>query len=332
MTGFVSINLGKQKLPPSLHHGAVAIGNFDGMHRGHTAVLEETLQTASARTLPALMLTFSPHPRTFFDPQNPVKRITPGKLLEELCHSIGFDGIIYHPFTAEFAALSAREFVEKTLVQTLAVDHVITGHDFHFGRKRAGTPEFLKQSGKEYGFGVSLVPAYRDEDGEIISSSRIRTLLMQGAVEQANQLLGYAYRVRGKVEKGQQLGRTLGYPTANLKLEEDCPLSHGIYAAHAVLADGTVRKAVCSYGSRPTVDNGRPLFECHILDFTGDIYGQTLTVVVQSHIREELKFDSMDELVDQIREDEIQARQYLDPLPVDHGRWPIMANNKWQGG
>ncbi|AYC99785.1 bifunctional riboflavin kinase/FAD synthetase [Neorhizobium sp. NCHU2750] len=302
----------KEPLPSSLKGGVVAIGNFDGVHRGHRSVLERALNLAKERGVPALVLTFEPHPRTVFRPDQPVFRLTPAPLKARLLEAMGFLSVIEYPFDREFAGRSAEEFVNSILIDWLGASAVVTGFDFHFGKGREGGPAFLMAAGERHGFSVSLVDAFRDENAEVISSSRIRNLLGQGDVSQAAGLLGYHYTVEGEVIGGQKLGRQLGFPTANMQLAPETELKPGIYAVRFRRPDGTLYDAVASYGRRPTVtDNGAPLLETYLFDFSGSLYGEIGSVSFFGHLRDELKFDGLDPLVAQIRRDEEEARALL---------------------
>ena len=237
-TNFQSINIDDDKLCAKLRGGVVAIGNFDGFHRGHRAVVDETLAIARQKNCPAILLTFNPHPRTWFKPQDPVYLLTPPKLKSQLARKFGFSAIATHSFDQQFSSLSADEFLQNILVDKLGATHVVTGYDFHFGAKRQGTPQYLAKVGEDYGFNVSLVTACHDENSEIISSSRIRAHLSRGELAQANGLLGYAYQISGRVIAGKKMGRKLGFPTANISLSPDVRLAHGVYAVRAIRANG----------------------------------------------------------------------------------------------
>jgi riboflavin kinase / FMN adenylyltransferase len=296
----------------ALRGGVVAIGNFDGVHRGHQAVLERALTEATRRAVPALALTFEPHPRTVFRPDIPMFILTPPPIKARLLSELGFQAVVEQPFTREFAGHSAEDFVTGILGERLGISHVVTGFDFHFGKNRQGGPAFLMASGEKHGFGVTLVDAFRDEGAEIISSSRIRDLLKQGDVAQAAGLLGYRYTVEAEVVGGQKLGRTLGFPTANMKLPAFAGLKHGIYAVRFRRADGTLHDGVASFGRRPTVaDDGAPLLETYVFDFSGDLYGESCMVSFFGFLRGEEKFDGLDALVAQMKRDETEARALL---------------------
>ncbi|UCI22508.1 bifunctional riboflavin kinase/FAD synthetase [Mesorhizobium sp. B2-1-8] len=300
------------QLPADLRAGVVAIGNFDGVHRGHQAVLERALAEATQRGVPALVLTFEPHPRTVFRPDLPLFVLTPPPMKARLLSLLGFAALVEQPFTRGFASLSAEAFVTDVLERTLGVTHAVTGFDFHFGKDRQGGPAYLMAAGERHGFGVTLVDAFRDEGAEVISSSRIRALLCEGEVAEAAGLLGYRFTVESEVVGGQQLGRTLGFPTANMRLPAEATLKEGIYAVRFRRADGTLHDGVASFGRRPTVDdNGAPLLETFIFDFSGDLYGETCAVSFFGFLRSEIKFDGLDALVVQMKRDEAEARALL---------------------
>ncbi|KJF70376.1 bifunctional riboflavin kinase/FAD synthetase [Agrobacterium arsenijevicii] len=302
----------KEPLPEALRGGVIAIGNFDGVHRGHRAVLDRALELAEARGVPALVLTFEPHPRSIFRPDTPVFRLTPAPLKARILEAIGFRSVIEYPFDREFSQRSAEEFVQSILVDWLHASAVVTGFDFHFGKGREGGPAFLMAAGKRHGFDVTLVDAFRDEGADVVSSSRIRSLLCEGDVAGAAGLLGYRFTVESEVIGGQKLGRTLGYPTANMALAPETELKAGIYAVRFRRPDGTIYDGVASFGYRPTVtENGAALLETYVFDFSGDLYGEVCSVSFFGHLRDELKFDGLEPLVAQIRRDEEEARAML---------------------
>ncbi|BCG89106.1 riboflavin biosynthesis protein [Mesorhizobium sp. 113-3-9] len=299
-------------LPADLRGGVVAIGNFDGVHRGHQAVLERALAEAGRRDVPALVLTFEPHPRKVFRPDIPLFVLTPPPMKAQLLSLLGFAALVDQPFTRDFASLSAEAFVTDVLERTLGITHAVTGFDFHFGKDRQGGPAYLMAAGERHGFGVTLVDAFRDEGAEVVSSSRIRGLLCDGEVAEAAGLLGYRFTVESEVVGGQRLGRTLGFPTANMRLPAEATLKEGIYAVRFRRADGTLHDGVASFGRRPTVDdNGAPLLETFVFDFSGDLYGDICQVSFFGFLRSEIKFDGLDALVMQMKRDEAEARALL---------------------
>ncbi len=299
-----------ESFPADLKGGIVAIGNFDGVHRGHRAVLDAAMGLGHGTHHPVYAMSFEPHPRTVFNPEKPVFRLTPPRQKLDLLRVCGLDGALILPFTRAFAGIEANAFVQDILIDTLGISHAVTGYDFHFGRARQGTPDYLRSAGANHGFGVTIVQREEDEGAEVISSTRIRDSLEHGDIAQANGLLGYRWFFEAEVRQGDKRGRDLGYPTANLALAADCPLRHGIYAVK-VKAGGRWHDGVASHGRRPTFDNGAPLFEVHLFDFSGDLYGQTLRVHLVSYLRGEEKFDSAEALITQMDQDSAEARAAL---------------------
>ncbi|WP_420408351.1 bifunctional riboflavin kinase/FAD synthetase [Hoeflea sp.] len=301
------------RFPGELKGGVVAIGNFDGVHRGHQAVLAQALDAARAESLPASVLTFEPHPRTVFRPDEPVFRITPAPMKATILGHLGFDAVVEQAFNRAFSSQSAEDFVSGILCNCFGVRHVITGYDFHFGKGREGNPDYLMQAGERHGFSVTLVEQFSDEGGDVVSSSRIREALAAGDVSEAAGLLGYRYAVAAEVTDGKKLGRTLGYPTANMALPPETSLMPGIYAIRFRRENGVLYDGVASFGRRPTVDEDGAalLLETFLFDFSGDLYGETCTVSLVSYLRGEEKFDGLDPLVAQMKADEAQARAVL---------------------
>ncbi|TWH34038.1 MULTISPECIES: bifunctional riboflavin kinase/FAD synthetase [unclassified Aminobacter] len=299
-------------LPAALRGGVVAIGNFDGVHRGHQAVLERALDEARRKNVPALVLTFEPHPRETFRPDTPLFRLTTAPVRARLLEALGFDGVVEQHFDQEFSACTATQFVERVLLKELGISHVVTGYDFHFGKGREGTPAFLLEQGNARGFGVTLVDAFCDEGSGVISSSRIRGLLTEGDVTQAAGLLGYRYTVMAEISHGKKLGRELGFPTANMELAVSNSLKHGIYAVRLRRPDGSLHDGVASFGRRPTVDDdGAPLLETFVFDFSDSLYGECCSVSFFGYLRGEVKFDGLDPLIVQMKRDEEEARALL---------------------
>jgi riboflavin kinase / FMN adenylyltransferase len=302
----------RERLPEALRGGVVAIGNFDGVHRGHQAVLARALEEADKRGVAALVMTFEPHPRTVFSPGKPLFRITPAPLKARLIEALGFRSVVEYPFDRSFADRSAEDFITSILQDWLQATHVVTGFDFHFGKGREGGPAFLMEAGKRRGFDVTLVDAFRDEGAEVISSTRIREMLSAGDVAAAAGLLGFRYTVEAEVCHGRKLGRTLGFPTANMELPLENALKPGIYAVRYRRPDGRLHDGVASYGFRPTVtSNGRALLETFLFDFEGDLYGEVASVSLFGFLRPELKFDGLDPLVEQMKRDKEEARALL---------------------
>ena len=311
MTGFIHHNL-KEPLVGNSRGGVIAIGNFDGVHLGHQIVLENAMQLSKDLGCPCYAFSFEPHPRTLFRPQSPVFRLTPEPMKARVLEAFGLNGMLILPFTRDLAATSADGFVDEFLIARAGISHAVTGFNFHFGKDRAGSPEFLRQAGEDRGFGVTIVDAVMSEDATVpVSSSSIRRMLGAGQVNDAADLLGYRWQVSGTVVKGAQLGRTMNYPTANLSLPESCHLAHGIYAVRLRRADGSLYNGVASYGRRPTFDNGEALLETFIFDFSDDLYGEEVQVSLYDYLRGEEKFESMDALIAQMDKDSASAREIL---------------------
>ena len=291
----------------------IAIGNFDGVHRGHQAVIAAARERAAGLGRPAAALTFEAHPRRILRPDLPMFRLTepPAKL--RLLAATAIKGVLVMTFDAALAAVSAEEFIARTLVERLAVAGATIGFDFHFGKNRGGSPAFLAEQGRRYGFPVDIIPPLEDE-GRPVSSSVIRAALAAGRVVEAAELLGYPWFVTGPVIHGDQRGRDLGYPTANLRLDPACELKHGIYAVRVGL-DGTVHDGVASFGRRPTFGEGAPLLEVHLFDFSGDLYGRTIDVAFIGWIRAEMRFEGIDELIRHMDDDSRLARAVLARAP-----------------
>ena len=300
--------------PPHGLEGAVyAIGNFDGLHLGHRAVIDRAVAMAREQSAPSAILTFEPHPADFFAGRPVAFRLTPARDKAEICARLGLDGVAFFRFDASLAVMSADEFVEKVLVARLGVAAVVVGWDFHFGKGRSGSPAILAEAGLRHGFAVEIVAKVESGAGEaarIVSSSAIRKALERGDVAEAARGLGRDYLVSGKVISGRRLGRTLGVPTANIALEPTNRLAHGIYAVVARV-EGRAFPAVASFGTRPTVDDGPPLLEVHLLDFEGDLYGREMQVEFIERIREERKFDSIPLLAAEMGRDKERARAIL---------------------
>jgi riboflavin kinase/FMN adenylyltransferase len=299
-------------VPEHLKGAVVAIGNFDGVHRGHQAVLERALEAAREAGKPSLVLTFEPHPRSVFVPDQPVDRLTPAAEKALILEALGFDAVVECTFTREFSQLTADNFVDQILVAALGASRIVTGFDFHFGKNRQGGPAFLMDAGDRRGFHVTLVDAFRDEGGQAVSSSRIRELFGDGKVVEAAGLLGYRHRIRAEVIAGKQLGRSIGFPTANMVLPPETHLKYGIYAVRFRRADGTLYDGVASFGRRPTVDiEGEPLLETYVFDFAASLYGEVCAVSFFGYLRGEEKFEGLEPMLQQIRRDEEEARALL---------------------
>jgi riboflavin kinase/FMN adenylyltransferase len=295
-------------VPQGLRGAFVAIGNFDGIHRGHQSILEALKAAAARAGAPAVLLTFEPHPRDVFAPSPFMFRLTDADAKARLAQALGLDGIVIMPFDKAFSQIEAEDFVSRFLVGAMNVAGVIVGSDFHFGRGRRGTPSFLKVAGEAAGFAVQTLDLM-DEGDEPISSSRIRAALSEGAVTASNRLLGYHWFFDGCVVQGDQRGRELGYPTANTMTPPGFQLAQGVYAVRAQLGS-RVFGGVAAYG-KPMFDNQRPPFETHLFDFDEDIYGQTITVALVAHIRGQEVFSGLDELIAAMDRDSGKARTLI---------------------
>lgn len=293
-------------IPAPLAGAAVAIGNFDGVHRGHRAVIDAARRLAADLGGPALALTFEPHPRKVFRPEVPLFRLSPPAVKATLFERAGLDGAVTLTFDRLFAETSAERFLADLLVGRLRARAVAIGHDFSFGKGRQGNADFILARAPALGLKVAVVPAFA-QDGAAVSSSAIRAALAAGDVRRANALLGHEWFVRGTVVHGEKIGRTLGYPTANMAFDPDFALADGIYAVRATI-DGVVRPGVASYGRRPTFGDGAPLLETYVFDFTGDLYGKEIDITFVDYIRGQIKFDGVEALIERMHEDSRIAR------------------------
>jgi riboflavin kinase/FMN adenylyltransferase len=295
-----------EQVPESARGATVAIGNFDGVHKGHQALL----QHAKAQGGKLGVLVFEPHPQEFFRPDTPRFRLTPFRAKARLLEQHGVSLLFALHFNAEFASLSADEFITKVLVQGLGVRHVIVGEDFCFGKGRQGNLALLQQRGAELGFGVTTFELVGEGEASKISSTSIREALRDGKPDVAAALLGHPWTVEGRVEGGDRRGRTIGFPTANVSLEGYLEPALGVYAVR-VEVDGRKYGGVANFGRRPTFDKKDVLLEVHIFDFEGDIYGQPIVVSFISFLRPEMKFAGLDALKAQIAKDSETARALL---------------------
>jgi riboflavin kinase / FMN adenylyltransferase len=293
----------------ALRGATVAIGNFDGVHRGHKAVIAAALARGRALGKPSAALTFEPHPRAFFNPDEPLFRLTPETAKLRLLAATGLDGAIVLAFNADLAKLSAEDFVQRVLVDRFAISGAAIGFNFHFGANRAGSPEFLQAQGKQHGFTVDIVPPLLD-GGHPVSSGPIRAALAAGRLDDAAEFLSYPWFVSGTVIHGDKRGRELGFPTANLRLDPTCALRHGVYAVRTAVA-GRRYDGVASFGRRPMFDSGAVLLEIFLFDFAGDLYGANIDVAFMAWLRDEAMFASAKDLMRQMKEDSRLAREAL---------------------
>lgn len=300
---------GHTHVPITARAAVVAIGNFDGVHRGHRALVSEAVVKGKALGRAPGAMVFEPHPREYFQPNEQHFRLTPLKRKLALFEKLGLKVAFVQHFDQHLAMLKADEFIERVLVAGLGVAHVVIGYDFYFGHKRGGNPELMVQAGEQLGFGVTVMPPVA-ESGEVFSSSSVRLHLAQGDVRGAAHMLGDNWRVGGKVVGGAKRGTGLGYPTANVPMPKGTGLGHGIYAVRAHV-DGAAHDAAAYLGTRPTFDDGMPVLEVFLFDFDGDLYGHEMEVEFVDFIRGDRKFHSADELVAQMHEDVARARGIL---------------------
>ena len=291
----------------------VAMGNFDGVHLGHRAVIDAALRMGLAHGSPAFAVTFEPHPRSYFSPNTPQFRLTDeaGKL--RLLAATGLAGTVVMTFDKRRAETAAQDFIHHDLIERLGISGIAVGYDFHFGKGRVGSPGLLVAEAPRLGIEVD-VQAHVDVAERPVSSSAIRMALAEGQIEEATAMLGGPWFINGEVIHGEKRGRDLGYPTANIRLDKNCGLKHGIYAVRVGLGDRRY-DGVASFGRRPTFDNGAALLEVFLFDFKGDLYGKRLDVAFIAFLREELKFEGVDALIHQMNEDSRLARERLAAAP-----------------
>lgn len=301
-------------VPPEGRGAVLALGNFDGVHLGHQAVIRQAAEIAEAHKAPLGVLTFEPHPRSFFRPQDPVFRLTPFRIKTRHLQALGVQFLYELAFDAEMAARTADNFVEEVLVAGLGIAHVVVGYDFCFGKGRAGNASLLTQFGGRHGFGVTSVAAAKSGDGPAYSSTLVREQLKDGKPAAAAATLGRPWEIEGRVEHGDARGRQLGFPTANIALGEFMEPKLGVYAVMAADDSSETPEwiaGVANLGMRPTVGGTRVQLEVHLFDFAGDLYGKHLRVALIEFIRPEMKFNGLDALKAQIAADSADARRRL---------------------
>jgi riboflavin kinase/FMN adenylyltransferase len=298
-------------VPPALRGATVALGNFDGVHLGHAAVVRAA--HAARPDLPLAVLTFEPHPREHFRPQDPPFRLTLLPAKAEALGALGVTTVFALPFDATLAGMPAEAFVAEVLEGGLGAWHLACGHDFAFGHRRGGDIAFLSREAERRGIGLTVVPAVADEGGPV-SSTRIRRLLQDGYPERAARELGRDWELRGEVFRGDRLGRELGWPTANILLGRHVEPARGVYAVTVVVPDGSVVQGVANVGRRPTL-GGDPVtrLEVHLFDWSGDLYGQEIGVRLHAFIRPDATFGNLEELKAAIAADAAEARRLLHP-------------------
>jgi riboflavin kinase / FMN adenylyltransferase len=292
----------------------VAIGNFDGVHKGHQIVIGRAAETARGLGARLSVLTFEPHPYHVFHPEAPPFRLTPFRAKARHIEALGVDLLFVLPFDLAFSKVPAEDFARTLIVEGLGARHAVVGYDFHFGHQRGGTPDVLRRLGERLGFGVTVVAPLEAAGGTVYSSTRIRQLLAAGGVREAAILLGRPFEIEGRVEMGDQRGRTIGFPTANIKVGDYLRPAGGVYAVRVEIEEETPnrwRDGVANLGTRPTVGGTDLRLEAHLFDFAGDLYGRHLRVALIEHLRPERKFSGLDELKAQIAADAAQARAIL---------------------
>ena len=297
------------------HHGCVAtIGNFDGVHLGHQAVLGQLAEKAVEYGLPTTVITFEPQPQEYFVPDNAVPRLT--RLREKLLalRRFSVDRVLCLSFSRKLAQMTAEAFIEDILVKGLGIRYLVVGDDFHFGAGRRGDFAMLQAAGEKHGFQVANMHTFI-LSGARVSSTRVREALARGGMEEAEQLLGRPYRMCGRVAHGDKRGRTIGFPTANIRLHRKVSPISGVFAVELFGVDGEPWRGVANVGVRPTVQGLRPLLEVHLFDFSGDLYGRHVYVDFLHKLRDERRFESFEALKQQILVDAQQARDFFAQEP-----------------
>lgn len=299
-----------QPLADDMRGASLALGNFDGVHEGHQAVIGRAVELARSQGRPAIVATFDPHPVRYFRPDTPPFRLTSLDQRAELFAAAGADAMLVFAFDGQLAGTTAADFVNDLLVRRLGIGAVVTGSDFTFGKDKGGDTGVLARLGAAAGMIVEAIPPV-SEDGVVVSSSRIRQALWNGDPQEAARLLTRPFAIRGTVQHGDKLGRTIGYPTANIDLGTYIRPKYGIYAVTGRLRDGRVLKGAANIGIRPTFDPPKELLEPYFFEFAEDLYGQEIEVAFHHFLRPEAKFDSLDALVEQMDRDCARARELL---------------------
>lgn len=300
-------------LSPDERGAAVALGNFDGVHRGHQQVIAEAAKAALALKAPLGVVTFDPHPRRLFRPTEPAFRLMTIEQQARVLASMGVDILYLLPFDFQMASFSDREFVEQVLVDGLGVRHLAAGFDISFGKGRTGSADDMKTYGASHGFGVSIAEPVAGKAGDKFSSTSVRDALREGHPETAARILGRPFAIEGVVRRGQQLGRKLGFPTANVEIIDYVVPKLGVYATRTRLPDGREVPGVANLGNNPTTGEVETRLETWLFDFDEDLYGQVIETQLIAFLRPELKFGSIELMVEQIRRDETAAREIVAP-------------------
>lgn len=298
--------------PQSSRGAVVALGNFDGVHLGHREILTQCIASARAYGVPAAVMTFEPHPREFFSKSRNRLRLCGFRRKIEIMERLGIETLFLVRFNQAFSSLSAEAFVDDVLHRQLAVKHVVTGYNFAFGKARLGDTDFLSLRGHHLGFGYTACPPVEDADAQVISSSAIRQLLSEGNIRKATALLGAPYCIEGRVRKGEQRGRTLGFPTANIALNRLFKPRLGVYAVRVTFeGESQAYEGVANIGIKPTFSGNEALLEVHIFDMNRDLYGVCVRVECVEFIRDERRFESVEALKEQIAHDCQHAKERL---------------------
>lgn len=291
----------------------VTVGTFDGLHLGHQKIIRRMKELAKENNGETILVTFDPHPRLVVNSKSyDIKFINTQKRKFELLDKLGIDHLIIIPFTKDFAKTSSEDFIKGYLIDHIGAKKLIVGYDHHFGRNREGNYQKLHQLGEKHGFDVEEISAQYIDNHEAVSSTKIRNALMDGDVNLANKMLGYEYSITGIVVEGNKIGRTIGFPTANIEIEDKYKLiaAGGVYACK-VNIDGNIYLGMGNIGTRPTVGINGPVTEVHIFDFDKDIYGEEITIYFLNRIRDEKKFNNLDELKSQLEHDRVQVKGLL---------------------
>jgi riboflavin kinase/FMN adenylyltransferase len=316
------------EVPALLKGGVLSLGNFDGLHLGHQAVLSKALEIARDKGVAAGVMTFEPHPRLFFKPEQEPFLLSPFRLKARLIEALGIDYLFVQSFDREFSQRSAENFVEEILVGGLSISHIVVGYDYVFGHQRKGNVALLKEMAPHFGFSVTAVGELTAERGARYSSTNVRNLLKEGQPFQAAQLLGRYWEIEGRVEHGEARGRILGFPTANVPYQNYLHPKKGVYAVRAGVDQGsetTWHDGVANFGNRPTFDKTDVLLEVHLLAVEQDLYAKHLRVALVDYIRPERKFDGLDALKAQIAADSQTARTILAGRRFPAGAAPYVA-------
>lgn len=306
------VTASQEGLPLAAADSVIAIGNFDGVHKGHQALIASAQQIAIASGWRLCALTFNPHPRSYFNPEQPPFLLSDAVQKREYLFESGADAVVKIQFDALFSELTAVQFVEQVLIEALGVKHVIVGENFSFGKARQGTTETLRHLGIKHGFKTSTFSQVNDFFGKRIASENVRQALRMGRLFEAEELLGRPWQIRGEVVKGEQLGRNLGFPTANIQLGDYLRPPLGVYAATVTIeGENGLYKAAVNIGKRPTFGMHDPLLEAHLLDYEGDLYGKTIRVNIHDFLRNERKFSDLEILKNQLAQDVMHVREKL---------------------